>query len=229
MLPALQRLNTQREMFTRLSEFQKSVVTAPAVLPTLPAVLNAVLPALEAGFAYSVRHCNGELTVTLHYQDAEIGSSAPASLESYGDTTARLLACLLGVPLKELDDASEAEHRPSEALPVVIDTASPGAASPEAPAAAAQPEATDDLEEEEEFNDLEPEDVTRPLTDSEKATAVDMVKVLPVDQRKAFTKAFREVFAVPADAKQIVPFITELRHLQFIDRFTVEATGGIAA
>jgi Ser/Thr protein kinase RdoA (MazF antagonist) len=56
-----------------------------------------------------------------------------------------------------------------------------------------------------------------------------MVKVLPTEQRRAFTKAFREVFEVPAESKQIVPFITELRHLQFIDRFTVEASGGIAA
>lgn len=225
--PDPQRLNIEREMFTRLSEFQQSAVRAPAAAPTLAAVLAAAVPALEAGFAYTTVHRRGELTVTLHYQGAELGSSAPASLDSYGQTTARLLAGLLGIPVLDAEDSSEAEPQqpltsPSEV--VVTPAASPETASPGVP---------DELEEEEEeeFDDgLEPsEDVTRALSEAEKTTAVDMVKVLPTEQRKAFTKAFREVFQVPPDSKQIVPFITELRHLQFIDRFTVEASGGIAA
>ncbi len=229
MLPVLQQMNSESAMFTRLSEFQQSATRTTPVHPTLPAVLAAALPAFEAGFAYTASHWNGELTVTLHYQGAELGSSAPAAVDSYTETTARLLAGLLGIPLRELEDSYEAEPPAADAqapaLEVVPDQ--PAAADP-APAEAA---ATDDLDEEEEFDDdLSPsEDILRSLSDSEKATAVEMVKVLPTEQRKAFTKAFREVFNVPAESKQIVPFITQLQHLQFIDRYTVEASGGIAA
>jgi hypothetical protein len=225
MLPALQRLNLEREMFTRLSEFQRSSIGVKPVRPSLDALLPAVLPALEAGFAYTASHWQGELTVTLHYQGAELGSSAAASLDCCSETTARLLAGLLGVPLRELEHASEPEQQDDPQTPAVaVEAAAPVAAPEVAPPA-------EDLEEEEEFDDdLEPsEDVTRSLSDAEKSTAVEMVKVLPTEQRRAFTKAFREVFEVPAESKQIVPFITELRHLQFIDRFTVEASGGIAA
>lgn len=228
LLPALQRMNQESEMFSRLSTFQQSTVCTAPVTPTLSAVLAAAVPAFEAGFAYTASHWGGELTVAIHYQGAELGSSAPAPLNSYSETTARLLAGLLGIPLRELKDSSEPELVPQQAsaLEVVPDPAEP-AAAPEQAAASADDELEDD---DEEFSvDPPAEDVTRALSEAEKATAVQMVKVLPTEQRKAFTKSFREVFSVPADAKQIVPFITELRHLQYIDRFTVEAAGGIAA
>jgi hypothetical protein len=225
LLPALQRMNLESEMFAALSAFQHSAIGSAPVEPSLLAVLTRALPAFEAGFAYTAAHWHGELTVTLHYRGAELGSSAPAAVDSYSDTTARLLAGLLGIPLRELGDASEPEPLAVDEQTTAPDpdpVPEPVEAATEQQDAAAEPE-------DEEFDDLEPDDVTRPLSESEKATAVEMVKVLPVDQRKAFTKTFRDVFAVPADSKQIVPFITELRHLQFIDRFTVEASGGIAA
>lgn len=229
MLPALQRMSLESAMFSALSAFQQSAVRTQPVPPSLQAVLTAAMPAFEAGFAYTASHFAGELTVAIHYQGAELGSSAPASLTSYSETAARLLAGLLGIPLLELEDSSEPEQpasgSPAPALQVV-----PVPAEPAEPQPDPEPVADDDLEEEEEFDDgLELEDVTRALSEAEKATAVQMVKVLPTEQRKAFTKTFREVFQVPADAKQVVPFITELRHLQFIDRYTVEAAGGVAA
>ena len=218
-------------MFSMLSTFQKSAICTPPVPPALSAVIKAAMPAFEAGFAYTASHWRGELTVTLHYQGAELGSSAPAAVDNYSCTTARLLAGLLGIPLLEVEDACEAEPDEPEAeqqpaLTVVPDT--PETADDVAPEAAA--DADDELEDDEEFS-IDPiaEDVTRALSDAEKATAVQMVKVLPTEQRKFFTKTFREVFQVPPDSKQIVPFITELQHLQFIDRYTVEAAGGIAA
>ena len=68
-----------------------------------------------------------------------------------------------------------------------------------------------------------------PLSDDEKAAAVGMIRVMDAGQRKAFTIAFRHAFQVPSTERAIQPLITELRHLQFIDRFTVEAAGGVAA
>lgn len=218
----MQRLNWDASLFEHLSEFQQLAATNPPVPPTMTAVLSAALPAFQAGFSYTASFWQGELTVTLHYQGAELGSSAPAPINSYTETCARLLAGLLGIPLQEGDAASE----PEPLIP---------ADKPEAPAAAepeddGEPEPEDVEELEDESTAPAPsDDIRRPLSEGEVESAIAMVKAMDVGNRKAFTKAFREVFAVPADAKQIVPFITELQHLQFIDRYTVEAAGGVAS
>jgi hypothetical protein len=75
--------------------------------------------------------------------------------------------------------------------------------------------------------DPEP-DPTTPLTDEQKAVAINMIKALSADQRQAFTISFRSAFAVDRSVKAIAPVITELRHLQFCDRWSVEAAGGVA-
>ena len=69
----------------------------------------------------------------------------------------------------------------------------------------------------------------RALTPEEIEAAVGMVKVMQPAQRKAFTIAFRNAFDVPDTVTRIASEIKQVRHLQFIDRFTVEAAGGIAA
>lgn len=220
--PALRHMDMEQSMFQKLSEFQQSTAHLKPVAPQLRAVLSAALPAFELGFSYTASHWNGELTVTLHHQGAELGSSATASIDNYGDTCARLLAGLLGIPLLEGEVASE----PEEVEPAVeVEAEAPQAAEPEP------------QEEDEEFDDgldgspsqTTTPDTQRELTDEEKATAIGMIKVMEPAQRKAFTKAFREVFNVPAEAKVISPYILRLEHWLFIDRYTVEASGGIAA
>ena len=71
-------------------------------------------------------------------------------------------------------------------------------------------------------------DPTTPLTAEQREAALEMVKAMDADQRKAFTISFRDAFRVDKSVKAIAPVITELRHLHFIDRFTVEAAGGVA-
>jgi hypothetical protein len=71
-------------------------------------------------------------------------------------------------------------------------------------------------------------DPSTPLTEQQRASAVQMVSDLSPAQRKSFAIAFRDGFNVPKAEKSIVPCITELRHLQFVDRYTVEAAGGVA-
>lgn len=220
MLPALQRMNQEVELFTKLSEYQATICQQPPIRPTLPAVLGAAMPALEAGFAYSASHWNGELCVTLHYGAAELGSSAPATPSTYSDTCARLLAGLLGIPLLELDQSLEPE--PSQPA-----TAACGL-RPDSRPQDPEPAAVDPVEPDE-FDVPAMADVQRPLSEEEKAAAISMIKAMATEQRKAFTKVFRETFQVPPEAKQVVPFITELQHLRFIDRYTVEAAGGVAA
>lgn len=222
--PALERLRDQRELFDHLSDFQEGLTAAPLVLPRLQEVLRAAQPAFEAGFAYSASMWQGELQVTLHWGSAELGSCSPVDPASYSDTCAHLLAGLLGIPLLEGGQADEAEPAAG-----IEPNAAATAATPEPEPEAVQ---ADELEDEEfdEPGDPEPSaDIHRALSDQEKASAVDMVKAMPPDRRRAFTKTFREVFSIPAEAKQIAPFFTELQHLHFIDRYTVEASGGIAA
>lgn len=222
MLPALQRMNSEAAMFDRLSAFQQSIQVDIPVAPNLRAVLAAAAPAFEQGFAYTASFFGQELCVTLHHGGAELGSSAPAAVDSYSETCARLLAGLLGIPLLEGEQAAEAE---------LVEPSQPAAALPQLQQDMPQP--VEPEPEDEEFDELgDPEvsaDIHRTLSEQEKAAAVDMIKAMPPDRRRAFTKAFREVFNIPPEAKQIVPFITELQHLHYIDRVTVEASGGIAA
>lgn len=231
-LPALQRLQDQRELFQNLSHFQERLSLESPIPPQLPAVLKAAQPAFEAGFAYSASLWHDELQVTIHRGSAELGSCAPVEPTSYSATCARLLAGLLGIPLLELEHSSEPEQsEPATAAcglrsvpdPVNTETVEPEPEPPQAPAVE---------EEADEFEAVEPEppaDITRALTDEEKAGAIAIIKAMAPEQRKAFTRAFRETFQVPAEAKQVAPFITALQHLHFIDRYSVEAAGGIAA
>ena len=222
-LPTLQRLSDQRQLFERLSDFQEGLTVTHPIRPLLSEVLRAAQPAFQAGFAYSASWWQGDLQVTIHHGSAELGSCAPASVDSYSETCARLLAGLLGIPLLEGDQPVEAEP--------TADASLPARTPPQLQQDTPQPVETEPEDEEfDELGDPEPSaDIHRTLSDKEKAAAVDMIKAMPPDKRRAFSKAFREVFNIPADAKQIVPFITELQHLHFIDRYTVEASGGIAA
>jgi hypothetical protein len=68
-----------------------------------------------------------------------------------------------------------------------------------------------------------------PLSEEQKAAAVDMVGAMSTAQRKAFTIAFRNAFSVPREQASLVPLITQIQHLEFIDRFTTEAAGEVAA
>ncbi len=75
--------------------------------------------------------------------------------------------------------------------------------------------------------DHEP-DNTRPLTAEQREAALEMVKALTPYERKAFAISFRDAFRVDRSVKAIAPVITQLQHLHFIDRFTVEAAGGVS-
>lgn len=211
-------------MFVELARFQAVACQQPAVPPRLPHVLAAALPALEAGFSYSSSFWHGELCVTLHFGGAELGSSSAAPVDSYTETAARLLAGLLGIPLADgpTGDTEVVATAPAVVHPIAAVAADTDPATPAegTPAEKANEEPTEALT---------PVDVRRPLSEQERESAVGMVKCMPVDVRKAFSRAFRDEFEVPADAKQLVPFIQELRHMQFIDRYTVEAAGGVAA
>jgi len=222
---ATRHLDSQAAFAALLSEFQADAAHLQPVLPRLPDVLAAALPAFQLGFSYSSSFWNGELTVTLQHGCTETASRSGALTSSYTETAARLLAGLLGIPLVE--GAPEPEAEMVAAAPAVVHPidAAPAAEAPAPAPAAAEPPAPPAPA----LAVVPPADIHRPLSESERESAIGMIRTMPVDVRKAFSRVFREEFQVPAEAKQVAPFISELRHLQFIDRFTVEAAGGIAA
>jgi len=55
-----------------------------------------------------------------------------------------------------------------------------------------------------------------------------MIKAMPTEQRRTFSIAFRHAFEVPASERAIAPLFQQFQHLAFIDRFTIEAAGGVA-
>ena len=75
---------------------------------------------------------------------------------------------------------------------------------------------------------IEPDGPTALLSEQQRLMAIEMVKELNANARKVFTSHFRSAFKVPGSEKSLIPLITELQHLQFIDRFTIESSGGVA-
>lgn len=222
---ATRHLDSQAAFAALLSEFQADAAHLQPVLPRLPDVLAAALPAFQLGFSYSSSFWNGELTVTLQHGCTETASRSGALTSSYTETAARLLAGLLGIPLVEGAPAPESEMVATAPAVVHPIDAAPAAEAPAPAPAAAEPPAPPAPA----LAVVPPADIHRPLSESERESAIGMIRTMPVDVRKAFSRVFREEFQVPAEAKQVAPFICELRHLQFVDRFTVEAAGGIAA
>jgi hypothetical protein len=131
-----------------------------------------------------------------------------AEESAYGNDVEFLLLHLLGFPPFSTAQAPEAE--------VLQDThpALDGSPEHEAPPA--------------EVVLAKPVDLTTPLTEQQQVDARKLVQQLDAEQRKAFTISFRDAFKVPREVKAIAPLITELQHLHFVDRFTIEMAGEVA-
>ena len=78
-------------------------------------------------------------------------------------------------------------------------------------------------------DEAERERLAEPLTDEQKAVCIAMIKGLTAEQRRNFTIAFRDAFRVPREEKAIAPLIVEVRHMEFCDCWSIEASGGVAA
>jgi len=180
---------------------QTTLLEAVALLPAHGLAWHVKPDEEESGHIVALTHAGGDQLLT------------------YAKSLSAGLAGLIGLP------AVLAQPKPASPEPLA-----PPAPSPAATAAESLAEATaGDVVAAEGFEPAEPApDPTTPLSDEQRAVAVEMVRQLTPDQRKAFTIAYRDAFRVDRAEKSIIPTITELRHLQFIDRFTVEANGGIS-
>ena len=202
---ALRAFEADQAFSTALAAVQASF--KPGLSP-----IEAARAANAHGFAWLSRPCDDDpalVQVCLRHQGG-------AETDAVGENIAQLLAGLLGIALQPVTQTSEPEggggH--TEDAPVVCPAVRPAApASPEP-----------DPEPLEEHS----EPAAQLLDEQQKATAVSMCKAMDAATRKAFTIAFRDAFRVDRDQRSIIPLITELKHLEFIDRFSIEAAGGIS-
>lgn len=210
---ALRAFEADASFSAALAEFQSEV--PPGTHP-----IAAAREATAHGFSWLCRPTyDGMIEVRLRHCG---GADAAAE----GTCLVELLGGLLGVPLQQEDQAAEPEstmrethQEPATPAAVVVTEAAPDAEID----AAAQSLAAATGGEVVELPD--PNDL---LDDQQKAVAVEAVKALDAEQRRAFTIAFRDCFRVPRTERSIIPSITKRAHLDFIDRFTVEAGGGIS-
>jgi hypothetical protein len=190
-----------------------------------PTSLAALLAkANEQGFSWIIKA--GQRAPEGYGWKATLRHIGGAEESGVGETAALALASLLGFPTLGADRAVEPEimqnpHPAPKSQQQEPDRApDPVEADPQPePAAAAEPGSRTEQ--------LEPDPAT-PLSEEQIAAALEMVKVMGQEQRKAFTISFRSAFSVPREVKAVAPLIRQLQHLHFVDRFTVEAAGGLA-
>ena len=204
--------------------FSEALATFQAALPADSInPVQAARAANDHGFSWLCRPAgDGLVEVRLRHQKG-------AEEVALGDSVAQLLAGLLGLPLIAFDVVGAPVVQKAQARkPEQSDEKAKVSAAAEAvdEAAASLAAATSGAVVADADGD-QPDPAT-PLNDTEREAALEMVKALSTEQRKVFTIAFRDAFRVPRTEKSIIPTIQQLRHLHFIDRFTVEAAGGIS-
>ena len=197
---ALRAFEADQAFSTALAAVQASF--KPGLSP-----IEAARAANAHGFAWLSRPCDDDpalVQVCLRHQGG-------AETAAVGENIAQLLAGLLGIALQPATQTSEPEEAGTEDAPVVCPAVRPATPEPE-------PEPIEEHS----------EPAAQLLDEQQKATAVSMCKAMDAATRKAFTIAFRDAFRVDRDQRSIIPLITELKHLEFIDRFSIEAAGGIS-
>ena len=198
----------ERALTAALASFQEQVQAVPSL--DLAAVVEAAKPAFASGIAFSAqlvdvrgRH---KLRVTvMHAGGAEVTS------EEWADEVDDLLQAagwMLGIPLAKQARPVEAEMAGAKSFAVVG-----------TPDAAAGPESG---AEEDAAPVVDLDVALEPLTPQEIEATHQRILALPQAGRQALTKAFREHFQVPRNARSIGDRITQHQHAAFIDHFLEE-------
>ena len=230
----MRHLDAECQFNADLARFQADV--QPVSELSLPAVVKAARAAFQLGFCYLVRQDDIALEVVLrHSSGAEEISSADARTPC---SPALLLAGLLGIPVDPTDQTPESEQHTPMPVEVHSELYAIDASACSVPDQVAEPPAIPEPEPVAEPDLMGPDSPAdlpgdhpslRALTPDEIEAAVGLVKVMTPANRKAFTIAFRNAFEVPDNVVRIAGEITQLRHLDFIDRFNLEAAGGISS
>ena len=225
------RLRWEAELAFNAALAQFQAALTPAADLTLASVVQSAQPAFELGFCYLVRQDSDGIDVILRHSAGaeEVSSADTATLCS----PALLLAGLLGIPVAMPAQAVDPEQHTDEPdqvqpEPYADDASAPVDAEPAAEPAVAQEPEPDLMGPDSPADRPGDHPSLTPLTQEQINAAIAMVKAMEPAQRKSFTISFRTAFDVPSSVPRITSEITQLRHLEFIDRFTVEASGGIA-
>ncbi len=212
-----------------LAQFQAAV--KPVAELNLATIVDHARPAFDLGFCYLVRQDSDGVEVILRHSGGaeEISSADAATLCS----PALLLAGLLGIPVAGPAQAGDPEQHVDDPEQVQAEHCSENelaTAEPEAVAAEPEPAPVEpDLMGPDSPPDRPGDHPSlEPLSQEQIDLALGMIRVMTVPQRKMFSVAFRNAFNIDASVRSISPEITQRQHLDFIDRFTIEAAGGVA-
>lgn len=211
---ALKAFEADASFSTALAEFQSQVD------PGLNSI-QAARAATAHGFSWLARPSGpGLIEVRLRH-------SGGADAAAEGPCLSELLAGLLG--LAHSDETPTAAPLPLQQKPQALEPAQILQKVHKAPEPDPVEVAAESLAAATGGTVVEAEwDPTTPLTPEQRSAALEMVKAMDADQRKAFTISFRDAFRVDRSVKAIAPVIQQLQHLHFVDRFTVEAAGGVS-
>jgi hypothetical protein len=205
----------ERALTAALASFQEQVQAVPSL--DLAAVVEAAKPAFSSGIAFSaqlvdVRGRHKLRVIVMHAGGAEVTSEEWADeVDDLLQAAGWMLAMLLGIPLAKSARPSEPHGQLQAGLadvPIAADAAGPesGAEEDAAPVV-----------------DLDV--ALEPLTPQEIEATHQRILALPQAARQALTRAFREHFQVPRNARSVSDRITQHQHAAFIDHFLEECEG----
>jgi hypothetical protein len=204
--------SAERALTAALASFQEQVQAVPSL--DLAAVVEAARPAFASGIAFSaqlvdIRGRNKLRVTVMHAGGAEVTSEEWADeVDDLLRAAGWMLAMLLGIPLAKQARPVEAEKEEAEPLAVVV-----------VPDAAAGPESS---KEEDAAPVVDLDVALEPLTPQEIEATHQRILALPQAARQQLTRAFREHFQVPRNARSIGDRITQHQHAAFIDHFLEE-------
>ena len=202
----------ERALPAALASFQEQVQAVPSL--DLAAVVEAARPAFAQGIAFSsqlvdIRGRHKLRVTVMHAGGAEVSSEEWADeVDDPLQASGWMLAMLLGIPLaKQARPSEPIDQLPAELadVPIAANAAQLSPASHEESAPAA---------------DLDV--ALEPLTPREIEATHQRILALPQAGRQALTRAFREHFQVPRNARSIGDRITQHQHAAFIDHFLEE-------
>jgi hypothetical protein len=206
------------------ASFSAALAAFQAEVPLGIGPIEAARLATAHGFCWFSRPIDAD------FVEVRLRHSGGADSAAEGSSVAELLAGLLGIVWPQVAQAVEPEEICDSRIKCPSEHAEPAAKPEPLPvqvAAESLAAATSGTVVEEPVADPEP-DPTTPLTDEQRAVAIGMIKSLTAAQRQAFTISFRDAFRVERSVKVIAPVITQLQHLHFCDRWSIENAGGVA-
>ena len=231
--PAVPANATPEQQLTHaLASFQAEA--APITAADLAAVVHSARPAFRRGIGWSahLREQQGRsrLQVTvMHVAGAELCSESWADEASdLAETTGLMLAMLLGIPVSAQARAVQPYANAEEQATEKSDVDTPQQTCPDQQAddpAAEEPVPLADSSDDGPSADSDP--ALAPLTPEEVSEVHRRVLALPQSARQELTKAFREHFQVPRNARSIGDRITQRQHSDFIALFLEEAQGQV--